>query len=305
MTEETSTEVSTEQSMTGESTTAIETANAPADPKVDGTVDNLGRDNEGKKPNTLYPEGFDADTYDLDNGTVKTDAVLAKMNLAKEQAEKFEKQAKDLRKIVSKGKAPEKADVYLETYDAPEGLERYYGEEGNEDVKEVMTTLAETAKDLGLNTDQFKSVADVLNNAMVKAKVLDTRSDDAIAQEKADWIRSENGKLSNDPLEARAIVDANVKFVKETTLLDEGQKKFLVDSMDKGAIGISTVNVFRELFGGRGADIPTVGVTDTGLASEQSLAAEFYAKDTSNLRRQEIIQQRIEGGRKGGLPLPS
>lgn len=302
MSDETVTQEPVQETLTGGEVTAPEAA--PADPIVDGTVDDNGKDNEGIKPNTIYPEGFDADTYDLEKGSVKTDAVLAKIALAKEEADKATKQAQDLRKIISKGKAPEKAEVYLEGYEAPEGLERYYTEEGNEEVREVMTTLAETAKDMGLNTDQFKSIADVMNEAMVKAGVMDNRTDEAIDQQKQDWLRAENEKLSSDPMEAKSIIDANVKFVKETSLLNDDQKAFLSDSMDKGAIGISTVNVFRELFGGRGSDIPSVNVVDTGLASDNSLAVEFYAADTSVARRQEIVQQRMNAGRKGGLPLP-
>jgi hypothetical protein len=271
--------------------------------EVKAPVENV---NAAVKP-AEYPEGFDAKTFNMQTGEIKKDGVLERFQELTKNAEDFEKQSKDMRKIISKGKAFEDAQEYINKYNAPEGLEKYYDRDNadNADITEVIDTLANGAKQQGLNEEQFNFVLDNMNNAMVKAGVFDPRTSEQVQLDTQDWIAEENKKLSDNPLQAKAIVDANVQFVKDNNIFSDAEKEVLVSKLlDSGAIGVSAMNKIRTLFGGKGQDIPTVELRDTGLASDASLAEEFYNSTTPGSRRQEIVKQREEAGRFGGLPLP-
>lgn len=252
-----------------------------------------------------YPVGFDATTYNLETGQFNKEAIIKKFEDINNDKENFKKQALDLRKIVSKGKAPEGAEDYLKDLKPSEEFSKFYNfEEGqNEEIKERVDTLAKISKEQGLNTAQFNSIVNFMNETMTKHGVLDTRSQEEIEAESSNWMKAEMNKISEDVNTAREIIKSNVNFVKDFRSFNDDEKQALIDFMDKGAVAISAVNKFKTLFGGKGQDIPSIDVVDTGLASDDILATEYNKPSTSSARRLEIIKQRMAAGRNKPLPL--
>ncbi len=250
-----------------------------------------------KTDNSKYPDGFDAETYDLTTSSVKYDAIKAKFENHKKEVEGLQKQNLDLRKIVSKGKAPNDLKDYEMNYKPDSKFEKYYKED--EIAKETLKSFNELAKNTGLNLEQHKAVVDFMNDTLVKAGVFDTRSKEEIEIQKNDWIKNEKAKLGKD---ADRLIKSDMEFIDNFGGFNEEQKAELKQFIGSGAVGVATINTIRNaIFGsGRNEDIPT-DINVGGLADDIALAREYKDDNTTDLRRAEIIQQRIRAGRKGSL----
>jgi len=298
----------TEETPETAETPVVETPETAESSMTGGKLDATPVEESAKEeltPPTQYPEGFDESTYDVHAQKIKPDGVLAREAALKEEADKFKKQAQDMRKIISKGKAKEDAAEYVEGYVPQDEYSKYYDfeTEGNESVKESVEQLGNLATEQGLNSEQFRAVTDFMNTTMEKAGVFDTRTPEQVEVERNDWLAQENKKLSDDPVEAVRIINQNVEFVQGMNMFTEAEKERQGQWMDAGALDVSIINKYRTLFGGE-SKIPTMELNDSGLSSDASLAEEYYSKDTSVARRQEIMQKRREAGRTSPMPLP-
>jgi hypothetical protein len=256
-------------------------------------------------PNLEYPEGFDEKTYDLATKSVKTEGIAEREADLKKEMENYKKQAQDMRKIISKGKAKETADEYADGYVPQEGYEDFYNfEDGaNPEVKAGFDKVTKMSTEQALNTEQHRAVTDLMNELMTDVGALDTRTPEQREIQQKDWLREENKKLSDDPVEAVRIINQTVEWVDGMNVFSDSEKETLGKVMDSGAEGVAIVNKFRTMFGGQGKDIPTVEVSGSGLSSDLSLATEYNKPETSQARRIEIMTQRRESGRVGGLPI--
>ncbi len=273
--------------------TVDDNTKAKAQPQVQPT----NNDDTKQNDNSKYPEGFDAETYDLTTSSVKYDKVKEKFESHKKEVEGLQKQNLDLRKIVSKGKAPNDIKDYEANYKPDSKFEKYYKEDDT--TKETLKSFNELAKNTGLNLEQHKAVVDFMNDTLVKAGIFDTRSKEEIEIQKADWIKNERSKLGK---EADKIINSDVEFINNFGGFNEEQKQQLKQFVGSGAIGASVINTIRNaiLGSGRNEDIPT-DINVGGLADDITLAREYKDDSTTDSRRAEIIQQRIKAGRKGSL----
>jgi hypothetical protein len=256
-------------------------------------------------PNLEYPEGFDEKTYDLATKSVKTEGIAEREADLKKEMENYKKQAQDMRKIISKGKAKETADEYADAYVPQEGYEDFYNfEDGaNPEVKAGFDKVTKMSTEQALNTEQHRAVTDLMNELMTDVGALDTRTPEQREIQQKDWLREENKKLSEDPVEAVRIINQTVEWVDGMNIFSDSEKETLGKVMDSGAEGVAIVNKFRQMFGGNGKDIPTIEVSGSGLSSDLSLATEYNKPDTTQARRIQIMEERRAAGRQGKLPL--
>ena len=269
------------------------------------TVETETKEEAPTNPNLEYPEGFDETTYDLATKSIKPEGIKEREDALKKDRDNFKKQAQDMRKIISKGKAKETADEYIDGYVPQEGYENFYNfEDGaNPEVKAGFDKLTKVATEQALNVEQHRAVTDLMNELMTDVGVLDTRTAEQIEIQQKDWLREENKKLSDDPVEAVRIINQTVDWVQGMNVFSDSEKEVLGKVMDSGAEGVAIVNKFRTMFGGQGKDIPTVEVSGSGLSSDLTLATEYNKPETTQARRIEIMEQRRAAGRQGGLPI--
>lgn len=260
---------------------------------------------EPTSTNAEIPEGLDAEIFDAKTRTFKESAVVDRLKHLNEQVESYKKQATDMRRKLSKGvDAPNSVEEYSTAY-KPE--ERYVFLEGDESnnathVKEVLKSLDSFAFEHGLSVETAKDLKNMYLEYAENVQIIDGRSDEEKEQARADFI-SEQKKLLGD--DADTIIKENLKFFKEYGFFNDDEKKVLLSAMDKSAVWNGIGLKFRKLFGqNTSADIPVRGVAVSGLADDKALAREYYDNATTDSRRWEIIQQRTDAGRSGGLPMP-
>ena len=286
---------------------AVAEADAPekkaSETNQEGLMPTEEKPAEGNAP---IPEGLDDEIFDAETRTFKEAAVVERLKKNTEDIEKWKKQANDMRRKLSKGvDAPEKIEAYSENY-VPE--ERYdFVMEDNETVEgkhihEVLGTLDKFAFDHGLSVETAKDLKNLYMKYAEDVQIIDGRSEDEKAQAKAQYI-AEQKKLLGD--NAEQILKENKKFTEEYGLWTDDERKYLLDQMNRTAVANSVWQKVRKLFGQNPSDdIPVRGVSVSGLADDRTLADEYYRETTTDQRRMEILQQRIDAGRSGGLPSP-
>jgi len=129
---------------------------------------------------TKEPLGLDPELYDTQTNEFRKEVALKKLEEYKKGEEGFKKQVKDLRRIVSKGKAPEDIEEY-KTYKPDSMYARHY-EEPSEDMLEGLSKIDEFSKQHGLNLEVNKNLKDLYNEMS-----LDGRTKEQIEQERIDW----------------------------------------------------------------------------------------------------------------------
>ena len=135
-----------------------------------------------------------------------------------------------------------------------------------------------------------------------EVQIIDGRTEEEKAQAKAEYIAQQKKLLGDD---AEVILKENKKFTENYGLWSEDERKYLLGEMNKSAVANSIWQKVRKLFGANPSDdIPTRGVSVSGLADDRTLADEYYNEATTDSRRMEILQMRIDAGRTGGLPSP-
>lgn len=247
------------------------------------------------------PEGMEAELYD--NGALSADKVKERIEALKSEVETAKTNEANMRKKLStKGTVPEKEEDYEEYEPAEEYKAFYENEEYKEGIAANLKAIDKLAFENGMTKDQCKAIKDAFNQLMVDNGLVE--SPEAIKARNDEFVKTEMEKLGAD---AERIIKANVTFVKNDNRFNEAEKNLLIEFMDtRGAAAINIVNKMRLDFGGEYAGdniIPSSSASD-GLASDVDLAREYYNKDTSQARRFEIIQKRIEAGRTGKLPQP-
>ena len=262
----------------------------------DAVVD--GAEPEGFTP----PEGMEAELYD--NGALSAEKVKSRIDALKAEAETARTNEGNMRKKLStKGTVPEKVEDYADGYAPAEEYKQFYeNDDYKEGIEANLKAIDKLAFENGMTKDQCKAVKDAFNKLIVENGIVeDAATFEARQQE---YIKTEMSKLGANAVE---VIKRNVDFVSNDNRFNEAEKELLLDFMDtKGAAAVNIVNKMRLGHGGEYAGdniIPASGASG-GLSSDTELAREYYAKDTSPSRRQEIMMQRIEAGRTGRLPQP-
>jgi len=294
---------------TTQETPATEEVKADAPEQKASETNEEGLMPESEKPvegNAPIPEGLDEEIFDTETRTLKEAAVVERLKQKEEDIAKWKKQANDMRRKLAKGvEAPEKMEAYAENY-VPE--ERYeFIMDDNETtegkhIHEVLGTLDKFAFDHGLSVETAKDLKNLYMKYAEDVQIIDGRSEEEKAEAKAKYIAEQKKLLGDD---ADQILKANRKFTEDYGLWSDEERKYLLKEMDKSAVANSVWQKVRKLFGQNASDdIPVRGVSVSGLPDDRTLADEYYNDNTSDARRLEILQLRIDAGRTGGLPSP-
>lgn len=270
-----------------------------------GLVDTTGQTTEtvGDLP---IPEGLDSDIFDAETRTLKESAVVERLKQNQEDINRWKKQANDMRRKLSKGvDAPEDVKEYAEQFVPEERYEFIIGEtetDAGKHVNQVLEILDGFAFEHGLSIETAKDLKNLYLRYTEDVKITDARTEEQKAEEKAGFILEQKKLLGEN---AEKIISDNVKFFKEYGFFNDSEKKELLSAMDKSAVWNSIGHKIRTLFGQNPSnDIPVRGVNVSGLADDATLAKEYYSTSTSDTRRMQILQARIDAGRSGGLPMP-
>lgn len=277
----------------------VELTGEDADDAIENDAHVDGAD--GNEQEFTPPEGMEAELYD--KGILNADKVKERIETLKAEVETAKTNENNMRKKLStKGTVPDKLEDYAD-YTPDEAYKDYYE---NEDYKEGLEAnlkaIDEIAYKTGMTKDQCKAVKDAFNKLIVENGIVEDKA--TIEARNEEYVKTELEKLGKDAVQ---VISKNVEFVKNDNRFNENEKEFLLNMMDTGgAIAVTIVNKMRLGHGGEFAGdniIPASG-SSGGIPSDTELAREYYNKQTSNARRAEIIQQRIEAGRTGKLPQP-
>ena len=261
-----------------------------------------GTKEEGFAP---IPEGLDDEIFDAENRTLKEDKVVERLKQNQTDIERWKKQANDMRRKLSKGvDAPEKIEDYAEQFVPEERYEFIVGEtetDVGKHVNEVLGLLDKFAYNHGLSVETAKDLKNMYLRYTEDVKISDPRTEDEKAQDRASYIAEQKNKLGDN---AESIIRENVKFFREYGIFSDEEKKELLGAMDKSATWNSIGMKIRKLFGqNTSTDIPVKSSLVSGLADDETLAKEYYDDKTSDARRMQILQSRIDAGRTGRLPM--
>lgn len=269
---------------------------------ADGAIENDAHvDGADQEQQFTPPEGMEAELYD--NGALSADKVKERIEALKSEVETAKTNEANMRKKLStKGTAPDKEEDYAE-YEPSEEYKAFYENEAyKEGIAANLKAIDKLAFENGMTKDQCKAIKDAFNKLMVDNGLVEDPETQKARNE--EFVRTEKEKLGAD---ADRIIKANVTFVKNDSRFNEEERNLLIEFMDtRGAAAVNIINKMRLDFGGEYAGdniIPASGASG-GLPSDTELAREYYAKDTTQARRFEIMQKRIEAGRAGKLPQP-
>ncbi len=199
--------------------------------------------------------------------------------------ESYEKQVKDLRRIISKGKAPEDLKEYA-SY-KPDSV--YEEEYKSEKVQELASEIDALSHNLGLNLEVNAQLKDFYNKHF-----LDGRTPEQKRLAKKEWIESEKKKLGEN---ADEVIEDAKGYIANTQLFSPQEKEALLGSMDKGALWVSIVNKLNKISNPRNKSIPTTP-PDAGGADVEALAKEYRNNETTQHRRLEILKYMRQHGMK-------
>ncbi len=248
------------------------------------------------------PEGIDEELWDKEKGALKQDAVLERLSSKDKEIENFKKQALDMRRKISKGiETPDSAEKYAELYTADEKYNAILSDTESNAGKYInasMKNIDKIAFDNGMTKEQANAMKNAFLQVMEEVSIIDTRTDEQKASDKAQYIKEQKAILGD---KAEEIIKENVEFCKNYGVFDNEEKKFLLESAGQSAVANKVIAKIRELFGEKVSNIPSVSADN--LPSDMELAKEYNRPETSDARRMEIIQQRINAGRTDPLPV--
>lgn len=294
---------------TPEVDTKVETeADAPEQKASENNQEEKGLlgNEEAPKTNADIPEGLDDEIFDAETRTLKEDKVVERLKQNTADIEKWKKQANDMRRKLSKGvDAPDKIEAYAENY-VPEERYDFVMDDNETDVgkhiHEVLGKLDEFAFNHGMSVEAAKDLKNLYMAYAEDVQIIDARSDEEKSADREKYIAEQRKMLGDD---ADNILKANKKFAEDYGLWSDEERKYILTEMNKSAIANSVYGKVRKLFGQNPSDdIPVRGVSVSGLADDRTLADEYYKPETTDQRRMEILQLRIDAGRQGGLPSP-
>lgn len=283
---------------------ASETTEQPTEEKGEGLI--VEEPKQAQEGNAPIPEGLDEEIFDAETRTLKEAAVVERLKKNTEEIGRWKKQANDMRRKLSKGvEAPEKVEEYAEGY-VPE--ERYeFMMDDNESnagkhIHEVLSELDKFAYDHGMSKQANKDLKDMYMRYAENVQIIDGRSEEEKDKARAEYVAEQKKLLGPD---AEQIIKDNVRFTKNYGMWTDDERKWLMGEMNKSAVANSFMNKVRKLFGeNTSEDIPVRGVSVSGLADDRTLADEYYKAETTDARREQILQMRRDAGRTGGLPMP-
>lgn len=262
---------------------------------VNENIDNSNNSNTLNNENVKneYPEGFDATLYNLETKSLRTDKVRELINLKDAEIKDLTSQKENLRKIISKGKQTADLTQYQQ-YTPDSRFSEFYKDKTTQDF---FNNFNQTAYNLGLNTEQHKAILDFFNNQLEKTGIVDTRTQAEKQLQQEDWRREEYKKLGDG---AEYLIKKNLEFIDKYNFINEEQKESLKNFANSSASNLMIVQRFREVLDhniNEESPIPTVNVAGTGLADDRTLWIEFTNEKTPDIRKQQIIEERIKAGR--------
>lgn len=257
-----------------------------------------------EKEVSSVPEGIEKDLYDEESRSLKIDAVKEALKKRDADIENYKKQATDMRRKLSKGvEAPKDIKEYSEKYVPNEKYSPFVEDKESEvgkHINSVMGVLDDFAFNHGLSVDTAKDFKDLVLGYMEDVQIIDSRTPEDKAKANAKFLKEQREVLGDD---ADEIIRENLSFFKNYNVFNEDEKKLLIGSFASNAAWNSIGMKIRKLFGGNStSDIPVNGVAINGLSDDVTLAKEYNNSNTSTQRRMQILQQRIDAGRKGKLP---
>lgn len=293
---------------TNQETPEVKTEADAPEQKASETTEGLmpETDNTVETTNAPIPEGLDDEIFDAETRMLKEDKVVERLKKNTEDIEKWKKQANDMRRKLSKGvDAPEKVEAYAEGFVPEERYEFIVGDTESNEGKHINGVLGELDKfafEHGLSVETAKDLKNMYMRYAEDVQIIDGRSEEEKAKAKAEYI-AEQKKILGD--NADAILKENKKFTEEYNLWSEDERRYLLAEMNKSAVANTVWQKVRQLFGqNTSEDIPVRGVSVSGLADDRTLADEYYNPATTDARKFEILQMRVDAGRTGGLPSP-
>lgn len=266
----------------------------------------LPEDDKPAEGNAPIPEGLDEEIFDTETRQLKEAAVVERLKKNNEDIERWKKQANDMRRKLSKGvDAPEKVEAYAEGYVPEERYEFVMDDNETTEGKHihgVLESLDKFSFDHGLSVETAKDLKNLYMKYAEEVQIIDGRTEEEKAQAKAEYIAQQKKLLGDN---AEEILKDNKRFTENYGLWSDDEKKYLLGEMNKSAVANSIWQKVRKLFDANpSSDIPVRGVSVSGLADDRTLADEYYNEATTDQRRMEILQLRIDAGRTGGLPSP-
>lgn len=251
------------------------------------------------------PEGLDSEIFDTETRTLKESAVIERLKQNQADIDRYKKQANDMRRKLSKGvNAPDDINDYSENFVADERYDYIIGDTSNDNVKhvnEVLKSLDEFSYNHGMSLETAKDLKNMYLKYAENVKIIDCRTVEEKEQERANYILQQKKMLGD---EADQIISDNVKFFKEYGFFSESEKNLFLNQMKESAEWNVIGMKIRKLFGQNPSnDIPVRSLNVYDLADDETLAREYYDSKTTDTRRMQILQMRIDAGRQGGLPV--
>ena len=278
------------------------TTTEPTTPNASGLADGLDPANNDTQTQNLIPDGFDEEIFDTKTMSLKQDKVKERLDKFKAENESYKKQALDLRRKLSKGvEVPDSQEKYKEEYVYDAKYDSVM--EGDNNVSKFLNStlndIDKLAFDTGMTTQQAKAVKDNFFKLMENVSIIDSRTPEQIEKDKTTYIAKQKEILGDD---ADTIIKDNMKFIVDYGFFNKDEKEIFKKLVNESATGNTIVMKLRKLFGEKITSIPTNGSMEDGAKSDYEFAKEYYDKNTSDTRREEIIRTRIKLGRTNPLP---
>ncbi len=212
-----------------------------------------------------------------------------------EKIKSYEKQIKDLRRLVAKNKkAPKTAEEYDNDIDSM--FKRFYDTEAG---KRILRDAKEEAFKNNLSKEQFKNNLDFINRKLVEIGLIDTRTDKEREADLNKW-RQEQYKLIGP--NAEQTIKVNVDFINTSSNFNKTEKEQLLRLVDSGVVGLSIVNKIRNYLDYNRAEYSEIPTTiNTGESPDLVTLIKQYKKEKDNEKAAELFNKIIKAN-GGELP---
>jgi hypothetical protein len=245
---------------------------------------------------------FDKRLY-TDDGRFNKDGAKEYIGGLLGEIDTHKKRADDMRRKLSGNKAPEKPEEYFTGWTpADEKYKQVFAADysGKDTVAGLTKRFAEAYHKAGLNKEQAADVSNSVLETLAETGVIDVRTPEEKSKAMNEWIAGQRKQLGGN---ADEIIRGSKQFVENAPAFDDKTKKQLLQYMEYfGAPFIQVVHSLKSAYGASaGRDIPANPQSLGAIPSDAELLDEYNKKDTSDLRRKEILRIRREAGRKGRL----
>jgi len=260
--------------------------------------------------NDLTHDKPSGDEHDFDkrlfseDGKFNADGAKEVFAEFKTDKEKGEDRILKMRQMVStKDDFVKDKEEFFQDFAPPEKFMKYFNEETPEETKTVLHgitgKLAEKFHDVALNRKQALEVSHSILEVLEDVGVLDTRSKTEVYADKQQWIDDQKAKLGSN---ADNIIRESKEFIYNSPAFTPSIKNSIIDMMDTlGADFVAVVDSLKDSFGSNTGGVPSGIASLGGLGTDSELWQEYLKADTTDLRRNEIINLRAKAGRTGRL----